>query len=133
MLQELRDGHVELVPRFQEEDVICGPPYHCRLWEVFNSPNKVQQFEATVDSELLSHGFSNPIKRKLSKHTNFQYRVSDSFGYLRLDEMTEKWTFGGFNRALNKALRAFANKQGVIFPKRKRTLRELELLQILKL
>ena len=64
--------------------------------------------------ELKKNGFSKPIKKRLSRLTNFQYRVSESFGYLRLDEMTEKRNFRKFKRAVDKSIKAFSQKQGLI-------------------
>ena len=114
MLQELNDGHVTINPSFKEKDIECGPPYTFTLETAFDTDDRVSQFVSVMNLELTRNGFSKPMKKKLSEDTNFQYRVSDSFGYLRLDEMTEKNTFGKFNRALDEAIKAFYTKKGLI-------------------
>lgn len=114
MLQELNDGHVTINPNFEEENIECGPPYEFSLESAFNTEKKILQFESVMDTELTENGFSKPIKTELSEDTNFQYRVSDSFGYLRLDEMTEKITFGKFKRTVDNAIKAFLGKEGLI-------------------
>jgi len=114
MLHELDDGHVTINPNFEEDDIECGPPYEFSLELAFNTKDKFGQFESVIDLELTKNGFSKAIKEELSDDTNFQYRVSDSFGYLRLDEMTEKITFGKFKRKVDKAIQAFQDKEGLI-------------------
>ncbi|MEL6559627.1 MAG: S41 family peptidase [Bacteroidota bacterium] len=114
MLQELNDGHVTITPNFTEEAIECGPPYEFNLTKEFETADEFEQFESILRQELVQNGFSKPIACKVTEETNFQYSISDSFGYLRLDEMTEENTFGRFNRALNEALSAFQNKQGII-------------------
>lgn len=114
MLQELNDGHVTINPNFKEDDIECGPPYEFTLDVEFNTDKLKSQLESIIDVELTKNGFSDPVKKKLSEETNFQFRVSDSFGYLRLDEMTEKITFGGFKRAIDQAIKALQSKKGLI-------------------
>ena len=114
MLQELNDGHVTIIPNFKEEDVECGPPYKFSLELEFDTDEKFHQFEFVMDVELTRNGFAPPIKKNLSEGTNFKYRLSDSLGYLRLDEMTEKNTFGGFKRAVDEAVKKFQSKEGLI-------------------
>lgn len=115
MLQELNDGHVTIQPNFNEdEDIECGPPYDFTIDAEFDNDDRVQQFEALVNQELKAKGFSEPIKTYLTDDTNFQYRLSETFGYLRLDEMTEKITFGKFKKAVDESVKAFKDKQGVI-------------------
>jgi len=114
MLQELNDGHVTIEPNFDENDIDCGPPYEFTLEVEFDSDDKIKDFESLVDYELENRGFSKPIMKKLSDDTNFQYRVSNSFGYLRLDEITEKFTFGKYKRAIDESIKAFQHKQGLI-------------------
>jgi len=114
MLQELNDGHVTIQSDFNEDNINCGPPYTFSLRTEFNSKDKFREFESVINSELMNYGFSEPVKKRLSAETHFQYRVSDSFGYLRLDEMTEKRNFCKFKRAVDKSIKAFSQKQGVI-------------------
>lgn len=114
MLHVLNDGHVTIEPNFKEDDIECGPPYEFALDVAFNTDERISQFLSIIDLELARNGFSKPIKKKVSEDTNFQYRVSDSLGYLRLDEMTEKITFGKFKRAIDKSIQAFHLKKGLI-------------------
>lgn len=114
MLQELKDGHVTLNPNFEESDIECGPPYRFTLDVEFDTEEKVKQLGLLIDSELTKNGFSKAVRKRLSSDTNFTYRVSDSLAYLRLDEMTEKITFGKFRKEVDKALEAFKPKKGLI-------------------
>lgn len=114
MLQELKDGHVTIEPKFDENDIDCGPPYEFTLEVEFESNDKLKDFESLIESELEESGFSKPTIKKLSDETNFQYRVSNEFGYLRLDEITEKFTFGKYKRAVDESIKAFQQKQGLI-------------------
>lgn len=114
MLQELNDGHVTIEPHFQEDDIECGAPYDFSLELAFDSEDSFLEFESILDDELKKNGFSEPIRKKLSENTNFQYRVSDSFAYLRLDEMTEKFTLGKFKKAVDESIQAFQQKKGLI-------------------
>ena len=114
MLQELNDGHVTIEPNFNEDDIECGAPYKFTYEIEFKSDNEIQELETLIAQELEKNGFSAPNRKVLSAETNFQYRLSSSFGYLRLDEMTEKNTFGKFKRAIDKAIKAFQDKEGLI-------------------
>ncbi|NRB54323.1 MAG: S41 family peptidase [Saprospiraceae bacterium] len=114
MLQELNDGHVSIEPNFREDDIECGPPYQFIHDIEFGSDEEVQKLESLIANELEKQGFSTASKRKLSEGTNFQFRSSSSFGYLRLDEMTEKITFGKFRRAVDRSIKEFENKRGLI-------------------
>lgn len=114
MLQELNDGHVTIQPDFDEDDIECGPPYEFLYDLEFASIEQEVKFEAVINDELERNGFSLPTKVELSEDSNFQYRQSNSFGYLRLDEMTEKITFGKFKRAIDKAVKSFRQKKGLI-------------------
>ena len=115
MLQELNDGHVTIEPDFVEDDQIsCGPPYEFHFDKEFPTATEFRQFNAVVETTLSQAGFSSAIKPKVTKETNFQYRLSNSLGYLRLDEMTEKATFGRFSRAVDQAIEKFKNKKGII-------------------
>jgi len=61
---------------------------------------------------------SKAQKIDVSPATNFQYRTSDQFGYLRVDEMTEdlkaKAIKNAINNAMDQAMNAFKDKEGVI-------------------
>jgi len=114
MLQELSDGHVTIEPNFKDDDIECGPPYSFNFDVTFDTVDEIGAFVSVMENEFLENGFSKPIKKTLSEDTNFQYRVSESLGYLRLDEMTEKITFGKFNRAVDESMKAFQNKKGLI-------------------
>lgn len=114
MLQELNDGHVTIEPNFKENDIECGPPYEFKLDLAFNSEEKFQEFELAINSELVKNGFSEPKGNRITKETNFHYRISDSFGYLRIDEMTENTTFGKFARTIDNAIKHFQKKGGLI-------------------
>jgi len=115
MLQELKDGHVTIEPNFKEDDEIeCGPPYEFSLVVAFKTEDEQRKFSAVMDHELMQNGFSKPMKENLTEDTNYQYRSSDSYGYLRLDEMTEKITFGKFKRTVDKSMAAFQSKKGLI-------------------
>lgn len=114
MLQELKDGHVSIDPDFRESEMQCGPPYEFTLDLEFGTTEEMRQFESTIELELARNRFSLPVRKELSEDTNFQYRVSDSYGYLRLDEMTEKLTFGKFKGAVDESVKAFKSKKGLI-------------------
>ena len=114
MLQELNDGHVTIEPNFNDNDIECGPPYEFRYDTEFASNYEIKQFELVVSHELEKNGFSASIREELSEDTNFQYRYSKSLGYLRLDEMTERITFGKFQRTIDQAIETFQDKEGVI-------------------
>ena len=90
MLQVLNDGHVTIEPNFNEDDIECGPPYKFTYDIEFNSDEGIQALELLISHELEKNGFSAPIRKKLPDDTNFQYRLSSTLGYLRLDEMTEE-------------------------------------------
>ena len=114
MVQELRDGHVMIDPSFEDERIECGPPYTFAIDEAFPSRAEWRQFEAVMDTTLLRQGFSPAVRTAITEETNFQYRLSEDLGYLRLDEMTERLTFGKFTRALDEAVSAFQPKAGII-------------------
>jgi len=114
MLQELNDGHVTISSDFDEGVAECGPPYKFSLEVEFNTEEKIRQFESTIDLTLENNGFSEPVKTKLSEDTNFQYRVSESLAYLRLDEMTETLTFGKFKKAVDRSIKEFQQKKALI-------------------
>ncbi|MFT5746120.1 MAG: carboxyl-terminal processing protease [Saprospiraceae bacterium] len=114
MLQELKDGHVSIEPNFAEEDIKCGPPYEFDLAIEFGTEKQWAAFSAVMDKTLQDHGFLQVTKVNITEETNFQYHLSDSLGYLRINEMTEKLTFWKFNKALDKAVHKFQNKQGLI-------------------
>ncbi|MEM6262867.1 MAG: S41 family peptidase [Bacteroidota bacterium] len=113
MVQELNDGHVTIDPGFNSE-IECGPPYDFQFEGEFPTAQDRMKFAAVLDKTLAAHGFSAPVRIELDEETNFQYRVSDAFGYLRLDEMTEKNTYGKFARSLDQAIGAFQDKEAVI-------------------
>ncbi len=112
MLQELNDGHVTI--KSKSEKMECGPPYEFLLDTEFKTDEESKQFAAVINTTLTKNRFSKPIRCTLTKDTNFQYRTADDFGYLRLDEMTEKITFGKVKKAIDEAVKAFHNKEGLI-------------------
>lgn len=114
MLQELNDGHVTIEPNFKEINIECGPPYEFLHDIEFGSDSELQKFNDVIDQELEKSGFSKAVKTELTEGSNFQYRLSKLYGYLRLDEMTEKITFGKFQKTIDKAINAFKNKKGLI-------------------
>ncbi len=116
MLQELKDGHVRILPGFKDDKLECGPSYACNIQLEFNSEEKYVAFQYVIDKELKKNGFSAPVKNNVAKNTNtnFQYRFSDVYGYLRLDEMTRKNTSGKYQRAIDEAIEALHQKQGLI-------------------
>lgn len=114
MLQELNDGHVSMDPKFSDEEVFCGPPYDFAIDQAFPDNQTWMQFEKLMNQCLQQHDFSPPITFELSEETHFQFRTSPNLGYLRMDEMTEEATFGRLGRALDQALAAFQDKNGVI-------------------
>ena len=114
MLQELNDGHVTIEPNFVERNIECGPPYEFSLDIEFGSDSELQKFNGVISQELEKNGFLTAIRTELTEGTNFQYRLSESYGYLRLDEMTEKITYGKFQKTIDKAIEAFKNKKGLI-------------------
>ena len=93
MVQELNDGHVTIDPSFDNESINCGTPYDFSLQKAFPTELEFQLFEGVMEKTLLSKGFSKAVKLKVTEETNFQYRTAVDFGYLRLDEMTEVFTF----------------------------------------
>lgn len=113
MLQELNDGHVTIEPNFEENDIECDPPYTFSLEDTFVTRENFLVFEKVMDQTLLANGFSSANRIFVSEASHFQYRVSDSAGYLRIDEMPDP-SFGKLKRALNKSLNAFQNKKAVI-------------------
>lgn len=113
MLHELNDGHVTIDPGFASE-IECGAPYEFQLEAEFPLAQDWLQFSNVITTTLIANGFSEAISCNFSEETHFQYQTSDSFGYLRLDEMTEKITFGQFGRSLDAAIEAFQGKKGVI-------------------
>jgi len=115
MLQELRDGHVEIVPGFNETDIECGPPYTFNFEEEFTTADDERAFGKVMDKTLLAHGFSKRNDRQVSEEANFQYRISSTYGYLRIDEMPES-RLGKMrlNKRLNESMKAFQNKDAVI-------------------
>lgn len=114
MLQELNDGHVTIAPDFTENDIECGPPYTFQLEETFNTDDKLRQFERVIQATRIKNGFTETTKWDLSEESNFQYCTSPSLGYLRMDEMTEKITFGKYKSAIDNAMQSFQNKKGII-------------------
>ncbi|BDD06448.1 S41 family peptidase [Aureibacter tunicatorum] len=115
MLQELKDGHVTLEPMFAEnENIECGAPYGFHFMSVLDSEMNILAFESIMNQEFQQYGFSEANRVDITEETNFQYRVSDRFGYLRLDEMTEALKLGKINKAFDNALEAFNTKEGVI-------------------
>ncbi len=114
MIQSLNDGHVTLTADVDSGEIECGPPYTFKLDDAFPDLKAWQAFESTIDATLLQAGFSEAFHQKVSAETNFQYRLSERYAYLRLDEMTEVYTLGRFRKALNRALRAFQSKEALI-------------------
>ncbi len=114
MLQELNDGHVFIEPNFEEKEIECGPPYTFQLDTVFKTRDEWDQLMGVIDRTLVEEGFSEPVRFNLSEETNFQYRLSESLSYLRLDEMTENYTFGKFERVVDKVIKASREKEGLI-------------------
>lgn len=119
MVQELNDGHVYIFPNFEDEKVYCKAPYEFSLRKAFPTPQAVLQFEQVMDKTLLSQGFSKPIPLRVTEDTNFQYRTSNDFGYLRIDGMTEVFPLWRLNKALNQSIKAFQPKKGIILDLRK--------------
>lgn len=115
MLQELRDGHVGLEPKFEELDIECDPPYTFSLEDTFATDQAQIAFSQIMDKTLLAHGFSARNNRYVSEEANFQYRTSNTVGYLRIDEMPET-RFGKvrLNKRLDESMKAFKNKDALI-------------------
>ena len=114
MLQTLSDGHVSIEAEHPIEEWDCGPPFDFSLEVAFPTDSAQASFKAVMDKSLEAHGFSSPIHKELSEDTRFQYRLSDSFGYLRLDEMTEDIHFLKFPKAMDEAVSAFQSKSAII-------------------
>lgn len=115
MLQELRDGHVTIEPRFNEKDIECGPPYTFSLEEAFATDEASKAFGQVMDKTLLAHGFSKGQDRYVSEDAHFQYRTSNTFGYLRIAEMPEtRLGKVRLNKCLNESMKAFEHKEAVI-------------------
>ncbi|MEM8897760.1 MAG: S41 family peptidase [Bacteroidota bacterium] len=114
MLQTLSDGHVSIEAEHALGEWNCGPPYDFSLEIAFPSDSAWTAFEAVMDKYLRAQGFSVPIYKELSEDTHFQYRLSDSMGYLRLDEMTEDINFLKFPKAMDEAISAFQSKSAII-------------------
>lgn len=113
MLQELKDGHVTLEPSLDDPDAECGPPYTFTLEEEFTNKEEWLAFEEVMDKNLLAYGFSAAHRYELSEESNFQYRTSADFAYLRIDDMPEL-LFSHINRALDASLAAFEGKKAAI-------------------
>ena len=114
MLQTLTDGHVSIEAEHLSGEWECGPPYEFSLEVAFPTDSAQAAFKAVMDKSLEAHGFSAPVYRELSEDTHFHYRLSDSFGYLRLDEMTEDINFLKFPKAMDEAISAFQSKSAII-------------------
>ncbi|MEM1124223.1 MAG: S41 family peptidase, partial [Bacteroidota bacterium] len=114
MVQTLNDGHVTIDPDFEDEPITCGPPYEFSIRRAFPTAFAFQLFEQVMDKTLKNNGFSEASRPRVTDETNFQYRTSSQFGYLRLDEMTEKFPLRRLKKALNTAFAAFQNKEGII-------------------
>lgn len=118
MLQELKDGHVTLEPNFEESEIDCGPPYAFRYDQLLRTEADQRLFAQAMNTTFSNHGFSNVQKVDVSEETNFQYRVSPDWGYLRVDEMTEKLILRKLEKGLNQAMQAFQGKKGLILDMR---------------
>lgn len=114
MLQELNDGHVGIDPNFDELDIDCGAPYDFKLELAFETTTYFRAFEKVIEHELGQNNFSDLIQKPITETTNFQYALSDAFTYLRIDEMTEKFTFGKFKKTLDQLIEASVHKEGFI-------------------
>ncbi|MEL7427248.1 MAG: S41 family peptidase [Bacteroidota bacterium] len=114
MLQLLNDGHVTLTADRSLDEIKCGPPYNFKLDEAFPTVEDWEAFEDVIDTTLRQAGFSTVMRAYVNRATNFQFRVSERFGYLRLDEMTEAFTLGRFNLALHRAMSRFKSFEGLI-------------------
>ncbi|MEM8886757.1 MAG: S41 family peptidase [Bacteroidota bacterium] len=113
MLQELKDGHVSLDPGFEDE-IDCGPPYHFLYDELLASEEDQKQFKGLMEKSFRTYGFSDPVFYEVSEETHFQYRLSENFAYLRLDEMTERFPLNKLKQALDASFEQFEGKQGLI-------------------
>ncbi len=114
MVQELEDGHVGINPRFKENDIECGPPYEYYLYKEFATSEERLLYKQAIQKTLDQAEFGEKITKDLAGDTNFQYRLSDDWVYLRMDEMTESLAFGKFSRALDGCLEAAQNSRGMI-------------------
>ncbi|MEM1219291.1 MAG: S41 family peptidase [Bacteroidota bacterium] len=114
MMQTLNDGHVSIDPRFKENDIECGPPYDFYLFREFSTREDRLLYNQAIQTTLDREGFGEKITKDLAGDTNFQYRLSDDWVYLRMDEMTESPALGKFSRTLDECLEAAQNSKGMI-------------------
>ncbi|MEO1715419.1 MAG: S41 family peptidase, partial [Bacteroidota bacterium] len=114
MVQELEDGHVSIDPRFKNNDVECGPPYEFYLFQEFPTKEDRLLYNQAIQTTLDQAGFGEKVTKNLAGDTHFQYRLSDDWVYLRMDEMTESPALGKFSRALDECLEAAQNSKGMI-------------------
>ncbi|MEM6806504.1 MAG: S41 family peptidase [Bacteroidota bacterium] len=110
MVQELSDGHVGIEADFKE----CGPPYSFQIEDAFAGEEDKRAFFELMEASFHQEGFSKAKHLNISEETNFQYRTSKAYGYLRIDEMTESFFLGKLNKALDEAMQAFETKEGLI-------------------
>ncbi|MEM8893621.1 MAG: S41 family peptidase [Bacteroidota bacterium] len=114
MLQELNDGHVTMEAELENTPLDCGPPYSFKIADEFGSREAIRLYNTNLHKTLLKYGFEPMKYFELGEETNFQFTISEKYGYLRMDEMTETASLLKTRKALGRAFEYFESKQGLI-------------------
>lgn len=115
MLSELKDGHVNLINHkrgkvIRQSDDAAPSALTTKFATTRETQPNVYQLFETTKATLVENSFK---QFKLSKSQLIRYSVSDDYGYLLISAM-QGFKFGELGKFLDKALKEFVNKQGVI-------------------